>query len=291
MEPLTMAMLGGSLLSGVGGMIGTGRQSGAATSAANQSAIWQILGQQQGRDAAMQMYNKAATTLDPYTTAGGNSLKLLTSYLQGDAAKKAGIGGGGANLLSTFEPTMEQLEKTPGYQFSLSQGTKAAQNAAAARGHGSSGNAIRGGIDYATGLASTTFNDQLKNYMNQNLQAYNMLMGPSQMGVGAATTLAGGAMNLGGEMMNNLQNAYTNVGNTIGAGTMGAANAQSQGIHSLTSSAGQAAMMPYFARMSRGRGAGTGDVSGIPDAFKFVTGQASPFPSRGYGENYSGGGF
>jgi hypothetical protein len=248
MDPLTMAMLGGSLLSGVGGMIGAGRQSGAATSAANQSAIWQILGQQQGRDAAMQMYNKAATTLDPYTTAGGNSLKLLTSYLQGDAAKQAGIGGGGANLLSTFEPTMEQLEKTPGYQFTLSQGTKAAQNAAAAKGLGASGNAIQGGINYATGLASTTFNEQLKNYMSQNLQAYNMLMGPSQIGVGAATTLAGGAMNLGGQMMNNLQNAYMNVGNTIGAGTMGAANAESQGIQSLASSAGQAAMMPYYAQ-------------------------------------------
>lgn len=285
MDPLTMGLMfgGGALLGGIGGMMGANKQAGAAREAGNQSALWQLLGIQN----AQGMYDRAASTLSPYTGAGGKSLGMLMDYLQGTGAKDAGIGGGGANLLSTFQPTMEQLEKTPGYQWARQQTLGAMTNAGAAKGLGASGNLLQGLGSAATGLASQTFNDQLKNYMAQNLQAYNMLMGPSQLGATAANTLASGGMQLGQSMMN----AFGGVGNTIGAATMGAGNALSGGIQSLTDGAGSAMMMPYMAQMYGRGGAGTGNVSGIPDAFKFVTGQASPFPSRGYGENYSGGGF
>jgi hypothetical protein len=59
--------------------------------------------------------------------------------------------------------TQEQLEKTPGYQFTLAQGLKATQNAAAARGLGISGAALKGAADYATGLADKTYQNQFAN--------------------------------------------------------------------------------------------------------------------------------
>ena len=284
MDPMTMALLfgGGSLLGGLGGFFGGNQQASAARQAGNQSALWQLLGIQN----AQGMYNQAASTLSPYTQAGGKSLGMLMQYLQGTGAQQAGIGGGGANLLSTFQPTMEQLEKTPGYQWAKQQTLGAMTNAGAAKGLGASGNLLQGLGSAATGLASQTYQQQLQNYMAQNLQAFNMLMGPSQIGANAANTLASGGMQLGQGMMG----AFGGVGNTLGAATMGAGNALSGGLQSLMGGAGSAMMMPYMAQMY-GRGAGTGNVSGIPDAFKFVTGQASPFPSRGYGENYSGGGF
>lgn len=247
MDPLTLSLLfgGGALLGGLGGFFGGNQQAGAARQAGDQSALWQLLGIQN----AQGMYDRAASTLSPFTSAGGKSLGMLMQYLQGTGAKDAGIGGGGANLLSTFQPTMEQLEKTPGYQWAKGQTLGAMTNSGAARGLGASGNLVQQIGNTATGLASQTFQQQLANYMAQNQQAYNMLMGPAQIGATAANTLASGGMQLGQGIMG----AFGGIGNTLGAATMGAGNALSGGLQSLMGGAGSAMMMPYLAQMYRGQ--------------------------------------
>ena len=75
--------------------------------------------------------------------------------------------GGGPNYVDLAynqylppQMTQAQLEQTPGYQFTLSQGLKATQSAAAARGLGVSGSALKGAGTYATGLADKTYLDQ-----------------------------------------------------------------------------------------------------------------------------------
>lgn len=241
MDPVTIAMMGGSRLSGIGGLLGGQQQARGAQNASQMSMLGAIMAQQQAEAA----YQRASQNLSPYTTAGSKSIDMLMSYLQGDAAKRAGIGGGGANLMSTFAPTMAQLEQTPGYQFTLSQGTKAAQNAAAGRGLGSSGNAMQAGVDYATGLAGTTFQQQLQNYMEQNKQAYNMLYGPGTMGAQAAGTL--GQIGMQGAQL--AGNALMGAGNALGQGIMGAANAQAGGTQALFGGLGSAASVPYMAQM------------------------------------------
>jgi hypothetical protein len=72
----------------------------------------------------------------------------------------------------SWNPTQQGLEQTPGYQFTLDQGLKSAQNAAAARGLGVSGAALKASDTYATGLANSTYNQQLQNAINTN-QAQN----------------------------------------------------------------------------------------------------------------------
>jgi hypothetical protein len=62
-----------------------------------------------------------------------------------------------------WNPTMEGLAATPGYQFTLQQAQQAQQSSAAARGLGMSGAAMRGAADYAGGLASKTYDQQLQN--------------------------------------------------------------------------------------------------------------------------------
>jgi hypothetical protein len=236
------------------------------------------------------MFGQAKEALSPYTSAGGDSLKLLMSYLQGTGAKDASVGGGGANLLSTFQPTMERLESTPGYQWAREQALGAMTNSAAAKGLGTSGNLVQGLGTTATGLASQTFQDQLKNYLVQNQQAYNMLMGPSELGGRAAGQLASSATGLGGQMIG----AYTNLGNTMGASTMGAANALAGGQQALSSAFGtgvsNAASLPMLAQMYGGNTSRSsyGQV-GPSDLWNFATGQSSPFPSQGYNVNYAGG--
>ena len=74
--------------------------------------------------------------------------------------------GGGPNYVDMMaanlppQMTQAQLEQTPGYQFTLAQGLKATQSAAAARGLGVSGASLKGAGTYATGLADKTYLDQ-----------------------------------------------------------------------------------------------------------------------------------
>ena len=231
MEPLSMALLMGggmlanNLLKGVGGQQAGAIQAGGAQNA----ALWQALAAGQAQNNYAQYFGEAKAALNPYVQSGQKSMDLLQSYLTGNNAKTAGIGGGGDTLMSTFQPTMAQLEQTPGYQWAREQSLGAMTNSAAAKGLGTSGNLVQGLGTTATGLASQTFNDQLKNYMNQNLQAYNMLMGPSELGGRAAGNLGQAAIQTG----QLTGNAMMGAGTALGQGTMGAANAQAGGVNAL----------------------------------------------------------
>lgn len=253
MDPVSIALMGGGMLAG-NLISGFGARSAAGTQAAGaqNAGILSALMQQQGIQAAQQMFGQAKEALSPYTSAGSDAIKMLMGYVQGTGAQDAKVGGGGANLLSTFQPTMAQLESTPGYQWAREQALGAMTNSQAAKGLGYGGNLVQGLGATATGLASQTFQDQLKNYMAQNLQAYNMLMGPSQLGGTAAGQLAQSATGLGGQMIG----AYTNLGNTMGAATMGSANALAGGQQALSSAIGSgvssASSLPMLAQMYGG---------------------------------------
>lgn len=109
-----------------------------------------------------------------------------------------------------YEPVQSALEQTPGYQFARTQGLKAVQNSASAKGLGSSGAALKGAADFATGLADKTYGEQ-----------YNRLLGLTQVGqnaaVGAGSNLVGAANAQGA--------AYVNAGNNVAQGF----NAATQG--------------------------------------------------------------
>jgi hypothetical protein len=233
MDPVTaMVMGGGALLSGLGGYFGSKGQAQGNQQAAMQSAMMQ----QEGLRQMQAMYAQAMGNLSPYMSQGAKTFGKLGGYLEGGANA---IGGGGNSLISNFAPTIEQLESTPGYQFIRDQGLKTVQNSMAAKGLGLSGNAIKAGVDYAEGLANTTWKDMLDSYLRQNQQAYEMLMGPSQVGAGAAGTGAG----LTGNAMNSIGQMYGNIGNTLAGGTMGAANARAGGLNALTGGLGSGAMI------------------------------------------------
>ncbi len=82
-------------------------------------------------------------------------------------------GPGGVNYLGMAQDnlpghmTQAELEATPGYQWNLDQGLKSTQSAAAARGLGVSGAALKGAAKYATGLADSTYQNQFANRQAQ----------------------------------------------------------------------------------------------------------------------------
>lgn len=239
MDPLTLGLMGGTALSGLGSLFGSRTQAGAAQGAGQMGWLGSIMAAQ----AAEQGFQRAQGALSPYSTAGTKSLDLLQSYLTGNAAQQAGVGGGGPSLISTFQPTQAQLEQTPGYQWARSQALGAMANSGAARGLGTSGNLVQQLGQTATGLASQTFQQQLQNYLTQNQQAYNMLYGPSQLGANAAQGIASAATGSAA----NIGNALTGAGTALGQGIMGQGNAMAGGTQAAMGAAGNVLSMPYFA--------------------------------------------
>src|SRR3954469_12005829 len=108
----------------------------------------------------LDMYNRTRADLAPYAGMGNeamsNALALANSGRTGGGPDFVNLAWG----LMPGQMTQAQLEQTPGYQFDLSQGLKATQSAAAARGLGVSGASLKGAGTYATGLANKTYLDQ-----------------------------------------------------------------------------------------------------------------------------------
>jgi len=108
----------------------------------------------------LDMYRQTRGDLAPYSQTGQNALGPAF------ALAASGPNGGGPDYLSQAagmvpgRMTQAELEATPGYQFDLSQGLKAVQAAAAARGLGVSGASLKGAGQYATQLANKTYLDQ-----------------------------------------------------------------------------------------------------------------------------------
>ncbi len=192
---IATAVLGGAAVSAAANIYGANQASNAIQNSANQAAQTQ-----------MQMYQQTQRYLAPYRQAGQADLGTLQSELP--------------FLTSPIKMDQAALEQTPGYQFARTQGLKAVQNSAAARGLGESGAALKGAATFATGLADQTYQTQfnLENVNRSN--AYNRLMG--LVGAGQSAAAGTGA-------------AAQTAGQGIGASQMAAGNAQAAAYNSLGS--------------------------------------------------------
>lgn len=208
--PLAWAVLGAGAL-GAGAQI-FGAQTGA--DAQRQAA-------QQAIAAQMQIYGENKANLQPFINIGSNAGNMLQGALPTLTTPFGAPAGSGAT--GAVDPTglNKALEATPGYQFTLDQGKKATTNNFAAQGLGGSGALGKGLINYAEGLAGTTFQQQFQNYQNQNLQNYNILQGGTNTGVQAASSLAGVGTTTGQGVANSL----TGAGNATAAANVASGNA------------------------------------------------------------------
>lgn len=213
------AALGGAGISAIGATSAAGTQSKAATNAAQLQA---------------NEFSQVRNDLQPYISAGASALPQLENL--------TGTNPGGnpltAPLTAPFNPTITQLEQTPGYKFTLDQGLKSTQNSYAAEGLGQSGAAMKGAADYAEGLAGTTFQQQFQNYLNQNSQIYNMVGGIAGSGQNAAAGTGALALNNTAQI-----NALNTAGaNASAAGTVAATNAAGNALTSIGALANNSGM-------------------------------------------------
>jgi len=222
---------------GLGAAIGGVAAAGASLIGGSQAAA----GAKAGAANDFRQFLIARQDLNPYNLAGQSVLDPLTSLATG------GQTGGGPNYLAQaagMQPgqmTQAELEATPGYQFNLAQGLKATQSAAAARGLGVSGAALKGAATYATGLADSTYQNQFNNAQTRfqnsiNLNTaqqsnltnqYNRLAGVAQLGEGAAAQTG----QIGAQTAVAGSNLLSAAGQAQAAGTAGVGNAINSGIN------------------------------------------------------------
>lgn len=196
------AILGAGLIGAAATAYSANKASEAQTGAANQAG--QI---------AMGMYNTTRGDLAPFRQIGTNAASELQSRLP----------------FLTSPITMDQatLEQTPGYQFTKTQGLKAVQNSAAARGLGTSGAALKGAANYATGLADTTYQTQFNLENINRTNAYNRLKGLVDTGgwaAGATGTAGQAASGQAGNAAIGAGNAQAAAINATGGAVSGLAN-------------------------------------------------------------------
>jgi hypothetical protein len=237
-----MGMAGAIAAAAGASIIGSAISADAAGNAASKQAqsANNALANQQG------VWNQVQNYFKPYVNAGQSAIENYSNALPGIAGNISNIQAPQA-LNKFFSPT--DLVQTPGYQFTLNQGLQATQNGFSAQGLNNSGAATKGAAQYAQGLASNTYNQQLQNYLAQQGQQYsqglsnaqfglgkqqalnNMLFNAAGLGQNAVTSLSGAG--LGSAQQTN--NLLTQLGNAQAAGIVGQANALGGGLNSLGS--------------------------------------------------------
>ena len=223
------ALLGGAALSGLGSIVSGAMGSGAANSASQT----QSQAAEEGMLLQEQEFNQTQSNIQPFISSGAAAASALSNL----TGTEAGGNPLTAPLTATFQPTMAQLAATPGYQFALQQGQLATQSGYAAQGLGQSGAAQKGAANYAEGLASTTYQQQFQNYLQQNQQIATILQNQSNTGAGAAV---GGAQ-VAAQQTNAITGLLTGGAAATAAGTVGSTNALTAGIGGATGAAGGAA--------------------------------------------------
>lgn len=194
------AVLGGAQ---VGSTINSADQAGKAAKAQAEAADKAITLQ---RD----IYNQNRSDLAPWRDTGNNALKMLADSL--------GVNGPGAASAASVA-----FQKTPGYDFSFSEGQKAVDSSAAAKGMLRSGAQIKAQTRFGQNTANTEYGGWINNLK----------------------TLAGYGQNAQQQTQQSGQTYATNTGSLMqdaaaarASGYVGAANAYSGGINNLARFAG-----------------------------------------------------
>lgn len=210
----TAAIVGGSLASAGIGAVAASKAAGAQKAAANKAASID----QQSLDFQKQVYADQQAREAPWIAAGQKALRDL-----GD--------------LKFTAPTGVDEANDPGYKFRLSEGQRALENSAAARGNLLSGNTAKALEDYTQDYASNEFSKVYERAFNDYSTKYAKLSELAGLGSGATTTLGqqGQAAATGISLTGAREGeALQNAGAATASGYAGIGNALTSGIGNIT---------------------------------------------------------
>ena len=212
MDPLTMAMMGSTALSGLGSWFSGQNSAHAAEQAAQRQSDAE-------ERAAIRMRNAG----DVYRTELGGYAKAYDPYIQG--GQKATnqlydlLGLNGQDKATAARST---FQTSPGYDFMMGQGVQALDRSAASRGMLNSGRQSKDLMRFGEGLANQDWRNYIGDLSGLNNQGYNAT--GAQTGLQAQGSLGNLNANMGAEQM-----MFKNAG-TVPQGMIASQNAQNQGL-------------------------------------------------------------
>jgi len=172
--------------------------------ASNKAAGTQAAAARQGIEAQERMFERQVELQEPFRKAGEEALNKLIP------------------LSSNYTPFgMNQFQQDPGYGFRLSEGMKALDRTAAARGGLLSGATLKGAQRYGQDLGSQEYQNAFNRYQIERNAQLNPLQSLAGVGQTATNTLTGAA----GQMGQNLATGYGNIGQARASGYVGGTNA------------------------------------------------------------------
>lgn len=191
------------------------------------------------------MFDQNAAMQKPWREAGENALGYLSSGIKPDG-----------QFMQSFD--MSKFQADPGYGFRLSEGLKALDRQAAARGGLISGAALKGAQRYGQDMASNEYTNAFNRYRLETGDRFNRLAGVAGVGQTAVNQLGAQGMALGNQMGENMIGA----GNARASGYMGQANAIAGGLGQAGNNYMQNQMLNRFLPSQSGGGGGGGGYYG-----------------------------
>ena len=228
-----------------------------ASSAAKKASKAQVQASQDANAAQQRMFEEQKALQEPFRQGG------LTA--QNEIMQLLGIGGdqaaaGYGSMAKAFGT--DQFQQDPGYAFRQSEGMKALERSAAARGNLMSGSTMKGIQRFGQDLASQEYQNAFNRYQVERSARLNPLQSLMGSGQSAANVMTGAAGQMGQNEASNIYNA----GQARASGYIGQANALNTALGQIGSLASslpeQNAMINYYNRTPAG-GAGSSG-SGMP---------------------------
>ena len=201
---MTAAAIGGSAL--LGSYVST-QAGNKQADAAERAAELQAGAARYAADLQQQQYNQNVARQQPFYEAGVNALPELVQ----------------ASRYTPFG--QEQFQADPGYAFRLSEGQKALERSAAARGGLISGGALKAATRFGQDMGSQEYTNAFNRYQTERAARLN----PLQSLTGMGQTTAAGLGAAGQNMASNVGNYGMQGANATAEGYLGAANARASG--------------------------------------------------------------
>jgi hypothetical protein len=177
--------------------------------ASNRAASTQAAAAQQGIAAQERMFERQTELQEPWRKAGEEALNKLIP------------------LASNYTPFgMNQFQQDPGYAFRLSEGMKALDRTAAARGGLLSGSTLKGAQRYGQEMGLQEYMNAFNRYQTERNAQLNPLQSLAGVGQTATNALSG----MAGQMGQNYATGYGNIGQARASGYVGGANALNSAI-------------------------------------------------------------
>jgi hypothetical protein len=186
-------------------------------SSARSAANTQAQATQAAQDAQERMFNRQVELQEPFRQAGITALNKLIP------------------LSDYTKFGMDQFKQDPGYAFRLSEGMKALDRTAAARGGLLSGATLKGAQRYGEDLASQEYTNAFNRYQTERNAQLNPLQSLAGVGQTATGALTNAAQQFGAQTGQNLQD----IGTARASGYLGGSNA-------LSSALGQAGQLYQY---------------------------------------------